>query len=243
MINIVVFVWDPLPDQKHSIPSQKIVRYTEEHIETHYRMVERNMSEEFRYVVFSDRSLDLNIPAVVYRLWDKCRDLGGCYNRLYTYSYEMMNYLGDQPFVCMDLDMVITGDITDIVMKEGDFVYYKMPGPDGSGSRFNCGLYKFAYPGTRDHVWSVFESDPELAMQLSTHIPGTDQGWVNYHMELDKEFYWDKSDGIYDFRIHLLEKWITDLPTDAKIVMWPGPRDPSQDQWKEKFSWIGEHYC
>jgi len=174
MINVVVFVWDPLPDQKESIPSQKIVRYTEEHVMTHFRMLERNMTVPFKYHVFTDRVLSLhgkcnaiNVGPVVYKLWDKCRDLGGSYNRLFTYSTEMEKYLGNQPFVCMDLDMVITGDVTDILTKEGDFVYYKMPGPDGSGSRFNCGLYKFGYPGSRDHVWSVFESDPQLAMQLS----------------------------------------------------------------------------
>lgn len=243
MINIVVFVWDPLPDQQHSIPSQKIVRYTEQHIETHYRMIERNLNTDFRYIVFSDRSLDLNIPAVVYKLWDKHRDLGGCFHRLQTYSVNMAEYFSDQPFVCMDLDMVITGDITDIVTREGDFVYYKMPGADGTGSRFNCGLYKFGYPGSRDSVWFEFNNNPPRAIELSKDIAGTDQGWVNYCMDLDNELCWDINDGIYDFRIHLLEKGITDLPEDAKIVMWPGPRDPSQQQWQEKYSWIKQHYC
>jgi len=61
-------------------------------------------------------------------------------------------------------------------------------------------------------------------------------------MELDKELHWDKSDGIYDFRLHLLEQGKKELPEDAKIVMWPGPRDPSQEQWREQFPWIEEHY-
>ena len=249
MINIVVFVWDPLPDQKESIPSQKIVRYTEEHVMTHFRMLERHMTVPLKYHVFTDRALKLfgrcnqvNIGPVVYKLWDKYRNLGGCYNRLYTFSGEMINYFNNQPFICMDLDMIITGDVTDILTKEGDFIYYKMPGPDGTGSRMNCGMYKFGYPGSRSHVWDVFDSDPELAMQLSTHIPGTDQGWCNYHIELEKEQSWDISDGIYDFRLHLLEKGKTELPEDAKIIMWPGPRDPSQKEWREHFPWIEEHY-
>ena len=75
-------------------------------------------------------------------------------------------YVGDR-FISMDLDMVITGDITGLLDRDEDFVYYKMRGSDGtpaSGWRMNNGMYMMK-TGSRNFVWEIFDKDPEDALR------------------------------------------------------------------------------
>ena len=62
-------------------------------------------------------------------------------------------------------------------------------------------------------------------------------------MDLANEAHWQQErDGIYDMRQNFLEKDRTDIPENCKIVMWPGPRDPSKSTYQTLYSEILSHY-
>jgi hypothetical protein len=207
-------------------------------------MVKRNLSTPFRYILITDNPVEnLNENIIQKQLWSHHRLLGSCFTRLFTFSTEFSSYVGDR-FISMDLDMVITGDITGLLDREEDFVYYKMRGSDGtpaSGWRMNNGMYMMK-TGSRKFVWEIFDKDPEDALRKRVR-PGSDQGWTNYIMDLANEAHWQQEkDGIYDMRQNFLEKDRAVMPENCKIVMWPGPRDPSESAYQIQYSEILSHY-
>lgn len=243
MLTVVVFKWEPLADQLESIPTQvgkSKVNYGADHVNTHYNMVKRNIQLPFNYVLITDNiSPEVNKDIKQIKLWDKHRELGGCFHRLFTFSKEFEEYVGDR-FVAMDLDMVITGDITPLLNHDLDFIYYKMRGSDGTGWRMNNQMYMMK-TGSRSFVWEQFDADPKKVMDMRVG-PGTDQGVTNALLDLDNEYHWIQGDAIYDMRQDFIETGRTELPEGTRIVMWPGPRDPMQTAWQEKYSWINENY-
>jgi len=248
MLNIVSFKWTSTKNQRFSIPSQNILSYGTEHVEKLYRGLKRNIDEDFEwsYTLVTDdpedkNKLNPNINCIP--LWNYYRDLGGCYTRLYTFSKDMESILGNR-FICLDLDTVIVSNITSLLDKKDSFVYYRAPGADGTGYRLNCGMYMMD-AGALDFIWKDFIEDTENCILKSRNkYVGTDQAWVNYCLEekLEAFSYWDINDGIYDMRQHFLEKNITNLPDNSKIIVWPGPRDPSLLEFNSKFKWLNEHW-
>lgn len=247
MLTIFCFKWKATGERR--IPSQDIVEYGAEHVNKLYWSIYRNTTVPFRLVCITDE-FDQNIYQGVLQLplWGEFRELGGCYPRLKMFddSEEFAEYLTLSPkfnrFACIDLDAVIVGNIDHILKREEDFVYYRMPGHDGTGFRFNCGLYIMDY-GARPEVYHKFRMNPKFYINLAKEVtPGSDQAWCNYILNLEDEYYVNRTDGIYDMRQHFIEPQSIDLPDDARIVMWPGPRDPSEPKWRKIFPWIDEHW-
>lgn len=245
MLNIICFKWAPYADQLVTIPSQNVLKYMSTHINTFYNMVERNVTIPHKVTCVTDDPGGLHPDINVVPLWDKYRQLGGCYNRLFVFSNEAGEILGNR-FACLDIDMVITSNIDSLLSNEADFVYYRAPGPDGKGGRLNGGMFMMN-AGCRSFVWDEFNTNPKQSIDLSKSAlnkwpAGTDQAWMNYRLNIDFESYWGTTDGIYDMRQHFIETGRVDLPDNCKIVMWPGPRDPSQPEWHKKYKWINENY-
>jgi hypothetical protein len=247
MLSVVVFKWDPLPNQREFLASQigkTKISYGKSHINKHFNMVKRHLQIPFQYIVICDKPLEDLHPYIQQKpLWSHHRLLGSCFTRLFTFSRDFSSYVGNR-FVAMDLDMVITGDITDLLSRDEPFVYYKMRGPDGtpaSGWRMNNGIYMMD-TGSRHFVWEIFNNDPEDALRKRAR-PGSDQGWTNHIMDLANEAHWlQQRDGIYDMRQNFLEKGRTEIPQNCKIVMWPGPRDPSESAYREDYAELLSHY-
>lgn len=243
MLNVVTFKWQQQKNEKVSIPSQLMMSFNSEHVNIFYDMIDRHLKIPHRNVCITDDPTGLAKNVEHIELWDKYRNLGGCYNRLYVFSEDMKYLIGDR-FLCCDLDMVIVDDITTLIEKHNnkDFVYYKMRGPNGTGSRMNNSMFMMN-AGARSFVWERFNNDIENAL-LTTKItgPGTDQAWCNYILDLNWEVCWDINDCIYDMRLDFIESGRTNIINDARIVMFPGPRSPCQPQLQAKYPWIKQHY-
>lgn len=243
MLSIVVFKWEVLSNQREYIPTQighSKVTYDHNHVNTHFNMVSRNLKIPFKYILITDKKDDrINTDIIQLDLWPYYRELGGCYHRLFTFSKEFEEYVGSR-FISMDLDMVITSDITSLLTISDDFVYYRMKGSNGTGWRMNNGMYMMD-TGSRSFVWEKFNQDPDDIMS-KRNGPGTDQGVTNFLLDLEKETCWTQGKYIFDMRQDFIEKNRTELPDDCRIVMWPGPRDPNQSQWKSRYKWIEEYY-
>src|SRR5690606_28711100 len=92
-------------------------------------------------------------------------------------------------------------------------------------------------------IWDEFKSDPQSAIAGSKKYQGTDQAWVNTCLDVNTEATVSRADGIYDFRVDFLAAMQTKLPLDCRMVMWPGPRDPGDVNWRKDHEWIARYYC
>jgi hypothetical protein len=214
-----------------------IPHYTDRHVLVHQAMVARHTTVPYRYVCVTDEP----VPGVdCIPLWDKCLELGGCFNRLYTFSKDMRDILGER-FICMDLDMVITGNIDHILTRPEPFVinaYRPNPNnPSAPDQYLNGGMYMMD-AGAHDDVWTVFYGDTDAALQRIADARaqnlsvGSDQEWMRIYMGKGWPRF-TEDDGVYEFR-----QVGKHLPDNACIVLFAGHRDPTN----KDHAWVRKHW-
>lgn len=217
MLKVVSFFWGE--------------KYTPAHVDKLYHALRKNLHIPFEYVLFTDKKLPINENIDQRPLWDKCRNLGGCYNRLYIFHEKWEKELA-QRFICIDLDCVITGDITPIFSRQEDFIinaYQPLKNNKGLiDQRYNGAMFMMN-AGARKSVWHEF--DPKKTPKILKQDPaivGTDQAWIRKHLG-PGERTWNVDDGIYEAR-NLGHK----LPANCRLVFFAGDRDPSTS----RLNWV-----
>jgi hypothetical protein len=237
-MNIVCFKWTRA---KSGMQLPHVCDYTSRHVNALKRGITRNTTIPHRFTCITDdwRGLDSDIDVVT--LWDKCKVLGGCYNRLYIFSEAMTDYVGER-FLCIDLDSVVVGNIDGILSRQEAFVInrYRLNGKwDATHQYYNGGLFMMN-AGCRARVWDTFDpvdSVKEIEKRKALReLCGSDQAWISYVLGGNEAVFTD-DDGVLDYRLFEDKH---QLPKDAKIVMFPGMRDPSLEY--RHVHWIRQHW-
>lgn len=245
MLTFVTMKWDRQKTGE-SIPSQDIVSYGRDHVTRHFNMLKANYTGSFKYVFYTDEMYE-DLPDGIdqrplFPMFKKHFDKGGCFHRMFLFSKEFFELHG--PFVSMDLDMVITGNITSLFDTTQPFIYYKMKGGNGHGWRMNNGMFFINSPAL-DQVWQLFDTNTEEVIN-NRKGPGTDQGVTNGVIaNLHEMACWQQGmcgPGIYDLRQDFQEPDRIALPSGCKIVMCPGPRDPSHKKIIDRYPWMKTNY-
>ena len=117
MLKVVCFKWEYTGGVR--LPSSINNNYTAEHVNKLEEMVARNLSLPHEFICITDNPVGINCRTIP--LWNKCKELGGCYNRLYVFSEDMKELIGDR-FVCIDLDCVIVGSLDALFIRQDDFM-------------------------------------------------------------------------------------------------------------------------
>lgn len=233
-ISIVTFKWRK-PSTGYKLKSP--VEYSAEHVNILYKSVKRNTTIPFKFICVTDDPSGLNEEIQVIDLWDKYKNLGGCYNRLYIFSEEIKNLLGER-FICIDLDCVIVDNIDAILTRKEDFIINKFISKGGHNQIYNGGLIMMT-AGTRKRVWEDFHPIKSLEtldrLRNEKNLVGSDQAWIQVNLG-ENESMFTENDGIYDYSFLPDKK----LPENAKIIFFPGKVDPSQE--KDKVEWIIKHW-
>lgn len=235
MLSVVCFKWKR-NKRGFSLPAA-IVEYSALYVNRLRNMVWRNLRIPHRFICVTDDPGGVDPRIEIVPLWDKCLNIGGCFNRLYTFSPDMEALFGPR-FVCIDLDCVIVGDVTPLFTRTEDFIinsYKPVAGKNWHPQKYNGALYMMT-AGARRQVWDTFDPElsPKIILENTAKVVGSDQAWVG--LTLESEVTWTEADGVYEIR-QLPSK--ADLPANAKIICFAGPRDPAlenarwvKDLWK-----------
>jgi hypothetical protein len=224
MLKVVCFKWKR-NTEGFNLPH--VCDYTFDHVLKLRNMVKRFLRIPHEFICITDDATGLEDIKTL-PLWDKCKYLGGCFNRMYVFSEDMKDIIGDR-FVIIDLDCVIVRDITPLFNTDVDFKMNSYQGQfNDEKDQYYNGAMVLMNAGARKEVWGTFdfETSPKEVFNNPTVI-GTDQAWIR--MVLGKnEQRWGPEDGVYEAR-NMGEK----LPKNAKIVFFSGKRDPStsRKQW------------
>jgi hypothetical protein len=146
-----------------------------------------------------------------------------CYRRLTMFRPDAADIFGER-FACMDLDVVIGGNIDSILDRPEDLVLCG-PSTDGARWRYN-GSMVLMTAGARPHVYEDFT--PEGAEEASRLYVGSDQAWLGHSLG-PGEATWTVADGVTR----------TGVPEMGAIRFYPGhikPWDVLDDPW------VAEHY-
>lgn len=216
--------------------------FLSEHVNILRRMVARNYAHPHRFVCITDDATGLDPEIEVVPLWDTYANVHNpsghpknpsCYRRLKVFDPDIESVLGKR-FVVMDIDMIVTGDLTPLWSRPEDLVLLQNYNPQ---TTYNGSMLMMT-AGARPQVWTEF--DPLLSPRLSHAAKqwGSDQGWISYKLGPD-EARWTTDDGVYSFRMHMRRDPDT-LPQGCRLIAAHGLEKP----WGllQKHAWCREHY-
>lgn len=221
----------------------KAYTYSKDHVNNLFLGACEHISTPFRFICLCDRDYPF-LPGIEKRFLDQSFILPGTrFPKLLFFHPFGREIFGERIFY-IDLDSLIIGNLDPLVSREEDFLCWLNPSrfnPINSQRRtlLNSSVFSLA-GGSKPQVWDEFDwirTPKELKMQ---GMRGTDQVWISQcppdAVGLTKE------DGVYSFRVDLLEKNLPCPPADAKIISFHGMIDPSMRALQEKYSWIKDHW-
>lgn len=165
-------------------------------------------------------------------------EVRGCFVRLRMFDPSWQREIGlkpDERLVCTDLDVIFTGALDPLF--DRDYSTFTILG--GANAANPCpfnGSVMMLRAGHHREVWRDF------SIKASARAPyyefPDDQGWLWHKLPDAATWHVGKTSGIYAFQ---KPGWPGDdkLPDDAKIVVFPGWRDPSKFT---KLGWVQEHW-
>lgn len=214
--------------------------YSADHVNRLYSMVKRHLHMSFDFLCVTDDPTDMHPEVQIVPLWDDLREMGRCYRRLKAFSNasEIMELFGPR-FVSIDVDVVITADITPLFSRTEPFIAWK----DMNYSRAPyCGSLWMIDAGAFPEVWDSFHADtsPQECIEAGFRL-GSDQAWMGYKIGYGKPM-WDQEDGVYSFGVDIVKRHEGLLPDDARVVFFHGHCDPSQTSLQIMHPWIREHW-
>lgn len=221
-------------------------QFLPEHVMTLARSIRRVLSIEHRFACISDAANGLDGPVWWIRTPEACRQLGevrtleggrfpSCYRRLWTWSEEAREVLGDRVMV-IDIDLVAISDFAHLFKRTEPFVGWRPLATWGNADRVGGGIYLLT-PGAHPEVFNEFYADPagcQRAARLAGYR-GSDQAWISYKVGRRAPV-WPNSVGIYSIRD--MKDGRLPLPADAALVQFNGPTKP----WQSPLPWVLEHW-
>ncbi len=194
MIKIVTWKWDAGTHPK------KGIKFGAKHVNVLASMMKRHLHMDHEMVCITDDPTGINSGVRIVPLWKEFNRYGGCFGRLRVFSPKMVDIIGKR-FVSIDLDVVITGDITPLIDRSEDFVIW--------GEHFRkapyCGSFLMMTAGARQNVYDSFIPE-EYPSNIKGKWPyGTDQDHI-CHCLYPREAMWTSKDGVYNFN-YTIRKW------------------------------------
>lgn len=228
--SIVCFLWKPT---NTGIIMSHANKHTAESVNMLYNMINRNVTLPFNFVCVTDDSTGINKNIKTIKLWDKYKHLGGCFNRLYTFSPDMYDLFGER-FMCIDLDCVILKNIDSLLMRQEDFLILRYPKEKSKTKKQHyCGGLYIMDAGCRSQVWDTL-SDASLDIVKNRtakgEVVGSDQAWISTVLG-DKEQTIGDDDGVYVY--HYIDR--KNPPKNTKIIFFVGYRSPKTESKIHKY--------
>jgi hypothetical protein len=236
VIQVVCWYWPPRARYRS--------QFGPKHVNVFRNMIERHLHVPHEVCCITDSPKGIDERVRIIPLWDTWNEIpsphGGlspaCYRRLPAFGEHMREIIGPR-FVSMDLDLVITDDITPIIDRpDVDFMIW------GSSLRrtpYNGSMWMMN-AGARKEVYEKFDPEVSPKVTLKAGFHGSDQAWISYLLG-HNEKRWDQKDGIFSFRTDVAHNRFK-LPEGARIVFFQGHHDPQNRPDLSRAPWIKEHY-
>lgn len=211
MLTILTFLWGN--------------RYAAANVNSLARQVRRHYPRPHRFLCVTNQPEGVDCETIPDRedFKDTPSPHGGqfpvCYRRLILWHPDAAQWFGER-FVSLDLDMILTADVTPLWERPEDCVLLRDPlYPD----QYN-GSMVLLTAGARPHVWSDFRPDTSPARARAAGKRGSDQGWISY--VLPNEATWGPEDGVYSYRKDIMPRRGALPPAGARMVSFHGHIKP-----------------
>lgn len=166
-----------------------------------------------------------------------------CRRRMQVFSRDFARYLGYR-LLCIDLDVVIVGDLTPIVDRPEPLVCWRV----GYAGVFS-GSFFLMDAGHLDGLWRRFAADPEGYPLLTRRGPcPSDQAMLNHYLQGREVPHWTERDGFVTYfgdgyerlEHHGVGPGHPDLPAGSRIVVLGSADKAVLDEGR--YPWVREHW-
>ncbi len=215
-------------------------KYGGEYVERLQRGLKRHIKQPFRFLMMTERERQISAINGIERHAIKDAYLTrfeGCFARLRMFDpgWQKARELEGYTIVNLDLDVVITGSLDKLFRRTEAIVLLK-----GANSvnpcPFNNSVFLFQ-AGAHPELWSEFSL--ERMSRIKYHGFPDDQGWFWDRIPDAAAWQVGSSSGIYAFGKPGWSLGSQELPADAKIVAFPGWRDPAKFA---NLKWVRENW-
>lgn len=234
VLTVVCFWWfDPHGKANH------VYIYGADHVVMLKRMVERHLTVPHEFVCVTDKPEKL--PGIrTVKLDRKTWVPGTRYVKLMLWRKDIAEVIGER-ILYLDLDCVVTRNLDHLVQRDEDVVLWRNPNFGGKRrARYNTSIMLFT-AGARPELYETFDPHRHPG-ELRQKWGGTDQAWISTRCS-PEEAYWTDADGVYGAgRLKDIVPGVgTTLPENARIVFFPGSREPGMKTVQQLHPWIKEH--
>jgi hypothetical protein len=202
-------------------------KYSAEHLRKLEDGVARHMVQEYRWMVCHPEPEDGYLTVIP-----------GCFARLRMFDPEWQERQDIEPgdrLVCLDLDSVVISTLDPLFDRPEPFLI--LQGANASNPCPFNGSVMMLRAGYRPDVWSDFSL--EAASKAPRYQFPDDQGWLWHKLPDAAGWKVGSASGIYAFRKPGWPSRGTALAADARLVVFPGWRDPSQ---YADLPWVRENW-
>lgn len=206
--------------------------------------LDRHLDEPYRFAIVTDEGIQLNEAAECgAALWSipaedrHLTKIKGCFARLRLFDPGWLFGYGvhdNDRVVCIDLDVVITGKLYPLFYRPESFMILQ-----GANAANPCpynGSVWMLRAGYRPDVWSDFSI--VAAAKVPHYEFPDDQAWLAHKLPNAPGWKSGCQSGIYAFQKPGWPKGEA-LPNDARIVVFPGWREPAKFA---HLSWVKENW-
>jgi hypothetical protein len=201
-------------------------KYPPEYVDRLRAGVARNLTQPYEFRVFTPEPEDHLLTIAP-----------GCFARLRAFDPEWQARQGIAPgerIVCLDLDLIVTGSLDELFARPEPFAI--LSGVNASNPCWANGSIWWTTAGYRPDVWTDFSLEAARALP-GIHSFADDQLWLA--TKLPDAGRITDTDGCYAFQKMTWPRGNA-LPKNARIVAFPGWRDPVGFQ---HLDWVKEHWA
>lgn len=240
MLNIVLWKWSQ---------ANRARTYTSEHVDAMARMLRNNLAVPHRIICVTDDPRGI-AECETHPLWGDAEDLvnatnaslPSCYRRLKLYDQETQESLGirrGDRIVGIDLDTVITGDVTELFTRPGLYVGWVLRGKKHP-KVFNGSLQIFDAGPDLQHIWSKFDPETSPGEAFRAGYMGSDQSWLSYMLigrSDARGLAWPE---VASYPLQVRIQGV--LSAQTRIVFFHGHQKPWHDDVRHQASWISRYW-
>jgi hypothetical protein len=237
MLHIVTWKWGTL--------------FGPEYVNRLHSMLRRHLHIPFIFRCFTDDPAGLDKAIITLPMYTDHAEMRAgtrsCFRRLKIFDREMSMVLGER-ILQLDLDTVITGDVTPLFDRSEDLVLMKQSTVIGKSDRiiYNPSML-LMNAGVLHDMWEKFHASPD-----AVHEAARGRSWGQSDMSIINDYLhthrsmlipaiWEESNLVQAYWRGQRAKDFS-LKPDARIVLFYGKWNPADPETQAQSPWIAEHW-
>lgn len=221
-------------------------KFSARHVNVLRSMLARRLELEHRIVCVTDDAAGIDTAIETIPIPARHGDSARCRRRMRAFDRTFASAIGDR-ILALDLDVVLTGDITPLVDRADPLVCWRV----GYAGVFS-GSVILMDAGVLDPLWRAFDKDPDgYARRAAPRAVGSDQAMLNFYLSQSttkiRPAVWTEADGFVTYfgagYARLEARGVgpghPGLPPGARVVVL-GSDDLHVLEEGDRYPWVSE---